>query len=232
VIEQFPDHPTAYHRLGVVSDRQRRHDEAEKLFLRALAMRPNDAQLLNDLGYCFYLQGKLAKAQKALHEAVSLEPSNRRYRNNLGLVYGQMGNYRDAHAHFEKAGSKADALFNLAFVYASHNKSGAAKNAMKQALVADPRHEPARKALANFARYDQDPESAMIEADYTADGVKLVPYVEGSGQGGVTTAAGDGIPQNRTAGQATRALQQQVRTMMQTRQAQSAIKCVPACYGK
>jgi tetratricopeptide (TPR) repeat protein len=90
-----PENIEAAHRLRIVADAQRRHTEAEQLLLDALEREPRNAALLADLGYCYYLQGQLAKAESALTKATRIEPSNQRYWKKLGLVVGHQGRYED-----------------------------------------------------------------------------------------------------------------------------------------
>jgi Flp pilus assembly protein TadD len=214
-----PDNAEAAHRLGVVADHQRRHAEAEQLFLFALERDPRDAALLGDLGYCYFLQGQLAKAESALLKAVALEPEDHRYTNNLGLVVGHQGRHADALEYFRKAGSEADAQYNLAFIYAAQNRVSDAKHCFQLALAADPTHRRAREAFSSFEEYDKLPEHLrVIDEELVEDGVRYVPYVEGGNSGsadnGVSPAGHNSGSANYSASRATRALHQESRSML------------------
>jgi Tfp pilus assembly protein PilF len=192
ILRDYPDRHRAYHRLAVVADRQRRHEEAQKLYARAVRLSPPDAELFNDLGYCFYLQGKLTKAESALEKAVMLESDNSRFRNNLGMVIGQQGRYQEALKQFEATASKADAYYNLAFVYASQDKNEEATSCFRRALDLDPMHGPAQEAMLSFQQYDKrDPlveeELAAGDVIMGSDNVAYVPYVEDTGDGASLT---------------------------------------------
>ncbi|MCA9102693.1 MAG: tetratricopeptide repeat protein [Pirellulales bacterium] len=189
LIVESPDRYEPYHRLGVVADRQKRHREAEALYTQAIERQPTKADLFNDLGYCYYLQGKLMKAESAMLKAVAMSPSTPRYRNNLGLVLGHQGRYDDALEAFRKAGSEADAQYNMAFVRASQNEMEEAKACFRLALVADPTFEPAREMLDNFARVEADPEAELDKVAMAKDGVRWVPYVEPGGSTSAVTQA-------------------------------------------
>lgn len=214
-----PDNLEVVHRLGVVADAQRRHGEAEGMFLYVLAREPRNAEVLSDLGYCYYLQGQLTKAESALLKATAIEPENELYHNNLGLVVGQQGRYDDALEHFQRGGTKADAYFNLAFVYASRDRADMAKECFVMALSEDPTHANSREALRSFEEFERLPEH-LREADEIglANGrVRYVPYFEGQGAGGsgVQTAGIDTpLPTSGTASRATRALHMQSRGML------------------
>jgi Tfp pilus assembly protein PilF len=189
LIAKHPDRPEPYHRLGVVADRERKHREAQNLYAQAIERQPTNAEALNDLGYCFYLQGQLHKAESALLKAVGLAPSSSRYRNNLGLVYGHLGRRQEALDQFRRAGSEADAQYNMAFVHASRNESDAAKACFTLALASDPTHEPARRALASFSKYELNPEGAEDLVTVNAEGQRLVPFIEASGAADAAPAA-------------------------------------------
>lgn len=210
--------PEVLHRLAVVADKQRRHPEAQALYTLVIQSQPQNGELFNDLGYSFFLSGQLAKAESAMAKAVQFSPENPRFRNNLGMVMGHQGRIQEAFDQFSKAGSEADAHYNVAFLYASQNKVDEAKACFLRALACDPAHTKASKALESFKRFEQN-DGAVIDEEYTADGRRLVPYIEtAEGQPDVTAMTNFGIhhqvdsvmpgkhnlANNREAGQATR----------------------------
>lgn len=195
MIVELSDRYEPYHRLGVVADQQKRHREAEALYTQAIERDATRPDLFNDLGYCYYLQGKLTKAESAMLKSVAMAPSTARYRNNLGLVLGHQGRYEDALEAFRHAGSEADAQYNLAFILASQDNMQGAKACFRQALVIDPTYDQARKMLDNFERFDADPQAEFENAPLVQDGVRWVPFIESGGsstpvvQAGYTTVA-------------------------------------------
>ena len=210
---KYPDNASVAHRLGIVADIQRRHGEAEQLFLFALDKDPDNAELMADLGYCYYLQGKLDKAEKYLAQAVAKVPTDGRIRNNLGLVLGHLGRDEEALDQFKAAGSEADAYFNLAFVCASQDRIPDAKTCFRKALTVDPTHQRAREALTAFEEYDALPPNLreLRDTQYADGNVRYVPHVEADGSY-VAQAAGEmSMPANRDAGRATRELQMRSR---------------------
>jgi tetratricopeptide (TPR) repeat protein len=132
----------------------------------------------------------------------------------LGLVTGHQGRAEDALAHFRKAGSEADALYNLAFVFAAQDRPSEAKQCFQQALNADPLHRRAREALTSFEEYERMP-AHMRDFDMAGGGgVRYVPYFESAdSDSGVRTADGF-VSNSRDASQATRALHTQSRGML------------------
>lgn len=216
--KQHPDNLELVHRLGVVADAERRHAEAEGMFQFVLQREPRNADVLADLGYCYFLQGQLTKAESALLKAVAAEPSNPRYRNNLGLVIGHQGRHEEALAHFQKAGSEADAYYNLAFIYATQEQAAKAKECFLMALNEDPTHGKAREALRSFENYERLPEHLKDDESLLADGrVKYVPFIESGNEfeSGVRQAGLErALPTSRDVSQTNRSLQMQSRGML------------------
>jgi len=187
---KHPRLPEAHHRLGVVADQRRRHREAEEHFGKALVIDSENADYHCALGYCLYLQGRLEESAAALRRAIHLDHSHARAWNNLGLVLGQQGDTDNALQAFRRAGSEADALYNLAFIYASQADFETAKRCFQQALTADPNHRKSQDALASFEMYEQNPESQMYFSERTADGRPWVPYLEGGSRTDAHAAGG------------------------------------------
>jgi tetratricopeptide (TPR) repeat protein len=220
---QNPESPEAAHALGVWLDKQGRHTDAEQCFLLALQKQPRNPELLSDLGYCYLLEGRLDNAEAALVKATTLDPKNSRYRNNLGLVIGHQRRYDDAFAEFAKAGSEADAYYNMAYVFAAQDLPDEAKGCFQEALAVNPNYLPAKEALASFEEFDRlTPDQQQAAPALAKGGVRYVPYIEGgansNGSGEVQQASAitpvNTMPANRHAGRATRNLQAQSRGLL------------------
>jgi Tfp pilus assembly protein PilF len=213
-----PDGGPLLHRSGIVADGQKRHADAEKFFLAALERSPHNSVVLGDLGYCYFLQGKLDDAQRTLAQAVALDPTNSRHRNNLGLVLGHQQDYDAAFEQFSAAGSEADAYYNMAFVFAAQDLTAEAKGCFQEAIDADPSHTRAKEALASFEDYDRTPASERGADAELAGDVRYVPYVEpesGHGDEPVQPAsASTNLPASRDVGRTTRTLQLKSRGLL------------------
>ena len=181
LIVAHPDRFEPYHRLGVVADRQKRYREAQALYAQAIRREPRNPDLFNDLGYSLFLQGKLEKADVAMLKAVALSPSEARYRNNLGMVLAHMERYEEALAEFRRAGSDADAYYNLAFALTAKNRVEDATDCFRLALAADPNHEPSRRALESFAEYEESPDALAANRPIVEEKVLWIPYSEDGG---------------------------------------------------
>jgi tetratricopeptide (TPR) repeat protein len=97
----------AYFLRGELYDRQKMYDQAEAQFRKALAIDPQNAAVLNYLGYMLADQGmKLPEALKMISEAVDLDPQNGAYLDSLGWVYFKSGQYTQAEENLRKANER------------------------------------------------------------------------------------------------------------------------------
>ena len=202
LIAKYPNKYEAYHRLGVVSDRQMRYLEAEALYSQAIRLNPTNPDLFNDLGYCYLLQGKPGKAERALLKAVGMSPATERYRNNLGLAYGFQGRYQEAMEQFRRAAGEADAWYNLAYVQWMRNDLDLSKQSLENVLALNPSHTAARESLAQLSSGNSFFPEAIAdnrtwrrlapsgEADLLADDQTSIQTAQGVTQTGFEMAPG------------------------------------------
>jgi tetratricopeptide (TPR) repeat protein len=96
-----------YFLRGEFYDRQKMYDQAEAQFRKALAIDPQNAAVLNYLGYMLADQGeKLPEALQMISEAVDLDPQNGAYLDSLGWVYFKSGQYTQAEENLRKANER------------------------------------------------------------------------------------------------------------------------------
>lgn len=101
---KYPESTDALFRLGSSLERAGESAESEKVFLKLLALRPNDAATLNYLGYMWADQGvQLERAKEMLEKAVSREPRNAAYLDSLGWAYFRMGELAQAEKNLREA---------------------------------------------------------------------------------------------------------------------------------
>jgi tetratricopeptide (TPR) repeat protein len=92
VLEIKPDFRDARYQLAVLLEKQGRIDEAEKEFRLLLSDKPDDASILNYLGYSLADRGlKLEEAESLVRKAVELEPGNGAFRDSLGWALFKQG---------------------------------------------------------------------------------------------------------------------------------------------
>lgn len=90
--------------LGLAYDHRGQHKEAQGFYERALSVAPNNAHVINNLGYSLYLDDRPKEALAKLKLAARLDPSSREIFNNLGFVCGKLGKFDDAFRNFALAG--------------------------------------------------------------------------------------------------------------------------------
>lgn len=103
LIKGQPDNPQAYNALGYsLADRNQHLDEAEKLIEKAAALAPNDAFIMDSLGWVKYRRGNTADAAKLLRKAYDLQP-NAEIGAHLGEVLWASGAQAQALATWRDA---------------------------------------------------------------------------------------------------------------------------------
>jgi len=85
-------------------ERQKKFDQAESIFRRLLDRDPNNAMVLNYLGYMLADRGtKLEEAVNLLKKAVQLDPQNGAYLDSMGWAYFKSGQYELAEENLRRA---------------------------------------------------------------------------------------------------------------------------------
>ncbi|MEK9944519.1 MAG: tetratricopeptide repeat protein [Alphaproteobacteria bacterium] len=93
-----------YYSRGIAYERAKKWPEAEKDFLQALELQPDQPQVLNYLGYSWVEQGlNLDRARGMLERAVDLRPRDGYIIDSLGWVLYRLGDYEEAVVHLERA---------------------------------------------------------------------------------------------------------------------------------
>ncbi len=96
--------PSSTLQLASVLDRNKKSDEAEKLLRDLLQRAPDNATVLNNLGYALAERGaKLPEAISLIERALTIEPLNGSFLDSLGWAQYQAGQLEPARATFEKA---------------------------------------------------------------------------------------------------------------------------------
>lgn len=102
--EETEDSWILFYARGVVYERLQRWQEAERDFLRALTLSPDQPLVLNYLGYMWIERNmRLEQAFEMLHKAVGLSPGDGMILDSLGWAYYKLGRYQDAIDALEQA---------------------------------------------------------------------------------------------------------------------------------
>jgi tetratricopeptide (TPR) repeat protein len=89
---------------GATYERQKKFDQAEETFRKILATDPQNAAVLNYLGYMLVDRNqKLDESLIMIKKAVELEPANSAYLDSLGWAYFRLGKYDQAEDNLTKA---------------------------------------------------------------------------------------------------------------------------------
>lgn len=96
VLSDEPDNAAALNALGyTLADRTDRYEEAEELIRRAYELQPNDASIIDSMGWVSYRLGRLEESESFLRRAWSLD-RNPEIAAHLGEVLWAMGKEDDA----------------------------------------------------------------------------------------------------------------------------------------
>jgi Tfp pilus assembly protein PilF len=142
--------PHISRRLALLYEQQENFGKALDEYKQLLSKSPKDADLLNDIGYCYYNQGNWVEAEKYLRQAVAVNSKHARAWINLGMTLAQSHQTAESLEAFTKVVSPAEAQCNLAFIFMTQKKLDEAKAAYRHALTLDPDLALARAALAKL----------------------------------------------------------------------------------
>jgi Tfp pilus assembly protein PilF len=128
---------------------------AARALENALALDPNNAELLNDVGYLYADAGReLPRALALTKRAVALVPGEANFRDSLGWVYYKMGRYEEAEKELRRAvllsPQSSELRCHLGVLYASWNRRSEARIELAKALMLDPSNSDARAELAKL----------------------------------------------------------------------------------
>ncbi len=151
-----------HRRLASALDRLGRFPEAEKHYQTAQKLDPKNADIWNDAGYSYYLQGRLFDAEKTLRKATELDPTNPRIQTNLGLTLAAAGKTQAALEALTKASGPGAAHANLAYMLAALGKTEEARRHFQTALQIQPGLDNARNGLAKLDGH------SLVRASHTA----------------------------------------------------------------
>lgn len=150
ILRRNPDNAEARMQHGVISERENDIVSAEEHFRYLLAKKPNNANVLNYLGYSLADRGlKLDEAELMILGAVALEPENGAYQDSLAWVRYKRGNLQGAMDAIRTAveAVREDAVIwaHAGDIYAASGDNSRAWLAWKNAWLLE---KPAKRAKA------------------------------------------------------------------------------------
>ena len=91
-----PEDSRVYNGLGVANDLLGKHKLAQEMYRTGLSYKPNDINLLTNLGLSLSFSDKHDESIDVLRKLVNSPHSTPHHRQNLALAYGLAGRKRDA----------------------------------------------------------------------------------------------------------------------------------------
>ncbi|HEY6123191.1 MAG TPA: tetratricopeptide repeat protein [Steroidobacteraceae bacterium] len=103
-LERFPDHPGVRYQIALIQDKAGMPRESVRSFESLLKERPEDASLLNALGYSLADRNeKLPRAETLIRKALEASPDNPAFLDSLGWVLFRRGDIPAALPYLERA---------------------------------------------------------------------------------------------------------------------------------
>src|SRR5208283_3293078 len=89
-------------REGLQLYRQKKYDDALQKFQAAVALRPTDPVILNNLAFLYYTVGRYDDAVTNLQKTLALDPKRKEAHENLADTYLKMGRREDAKKEYQQ----------------------------------------------------------------------------------------------------------------------------------
>lgn len=103
LVKRQPDHFGGYYNLAGLCFEQKRYDLAAGFYRKALEIRSDDADALNNLGVVFDRQGKPARAVAFYRKAIQADPDKAMAHYNIAQTYAREGDLGAALREVETA---------------------------------------------------------------------------------------------------------------------------------
>ncbi|MCL1470794.1 FkbM family methyltransferase [Argonema antarcticum] len=133
--------------------------EAEEIYREILQVKPDRADIHNNLGVVLQAQRKLEDAIASYQQAVTLNPSNAEAYNNLGYAFEEQGKVEEAIASYQQSIAanphNAEAHYNLGNIFDAAGKLEEAIASYQQAIALNPDYANAHYNLG-VALWKQD----------------------------------------------------------------------------
>jgi len=171
-----PDHPDAWHLLGVIASQIGRHDLAESYIRRAIEQNQAEPAFFSNLGNALQAQRKFDEAIMSFRRALELKPDDAGTLYNLGIVFKDQQKYEEAaqcfHEAVKRAPDFADAHNNLGNVFQTQKKLDEAAGCFSRAIELNPN---LAEAHNNLGRVFQDQNRLADAIACFRDALRLKP---------------------------------------------------------
>ncbi|KAF0165880.1 MAG: glycosyl transferase group 1 [Rhodocyclaceae bacterium] len=164
VLELDPEHPDAWHLIGVIHGARREHDQAMASIRRALTARPGDPVYLGNLGIACAAAGHHAEAADAYRNSLAADARQPAAAYNYGNALAELGRPAEAVAAYRQAlalrPDYVSAWLNLGNVLRDTGAFDDAEAAYLHVLELSHDHAGAQLNLGNIRRELGDPVAA------------------------------------------------------------------------
>jgi len=150
-----PENADYNHRYGITLCQLGEYEEGIEYLRVAESSRPDDVDILNDLGFACMVSGRNEAAISVLETALEAHPRNERATNNLAMAHGYLGEFDEAYSLFRQVVTEAQAMSNLGYVALQSGRTEFAVRCYSRALDLDPEMETAKEALVQLADLEQ-----------------------------------------------------------------------------
>jgi tetratricopeptide (TPR) repeat protein len=145
--------PNAWNNLGILSAREGKTDEAIGYFQKSLAISPDHAVAVRNLGNAYRQKKDWDAARKTLEHALALNPEDAEANYGLGMVYAQLNDTSRAYEFLQKAlaarPAYPEALNNLGILYLRTGRPAEAKKSFAESIRLAPEFD---QSYLNLAR--------------------------------------------------------------------------------
>jgi tetratricopeptide (TPR) repeat protein len=152
--------PNAWNNLGILSAREGNTDEAIGYFQKALAINPEHAVALQNLGNAYRQKKDWNAARKILEHALAVNPDDAEANYGLGMVYAQLNDTDRAYEFLQKAlavrPAYPEALNNLGILYLRTGRPEEAKKSFAESIRVAPEFDQAYLNLARVYAIEGD----------------------------------------------------------------------------
>ena len=150
LLKRHPDKVDLHHRLGVLCQKSGDEQAAISYLSRAHELSPTSVEVLCDLGYSHYLQGKTEEAVEVFRRAQQINPSHPRTQSNLGIALIDIGEISAAMTTLRQSMGESDAASTVGFALAQKGDLLQAREYFTRAIDADPNSQKAAEALVQL----------------------------------------------------------------------------------
>ena len=158
-------HAGALHYLGVLAYQVGQLEVARELIAAARELRPEDAEIRNNLGTVLWHQRKPAEAAAEFERALALKPGYAEAHNNLANALKDLGRTAEAVAHYEQA-------LRLRPVYAeAHNNLGSALQSLGRLEEALAHYQQALRLRANYPEAHNNAGNARLRQGQLSEAI-------------------------------------------------------------